>query len=75
MYNYSVALAHRVQHKVLKNTVNMKLIRFIIVTKDLNPTIIYSRTKVYTTCFVTYCDHIYYTSSTCTAWVVCLIKI
>ena len=28
MYNYSVALAHRVQHKVLKNTVNMKLIRF-----------------------------------------------
>jgi hypothetical protein len=28
VYNYSVALAHRVQHKVLKNTVNMKLIRF-----------------------------------------------
>jgi hypothetical protein len=25
MYNYSVALAHRVQHKVLKNTVNMIL--------------------------------------------------
>jgi hypothetical protein len=25
MYNYSVALAHRVQHKVLKNTVNLKL--------------------------------------------------
>jgi len=28
MYNYFVAIAHRVQHKVLENKVNMKLIHF-----------------------------------------------
>jgi hypothetical protein len=39
MYNYFVALAHRVQHKVLKNTVNMKLINTFlkpVYTKYLN---------------------------------------
>ena len=49
MYNYSVALAHRVQHKVIKNIVSMKLIRFknlylniIVLGKYINVLVLYS---------------------------------
>jgi hypothetical protein len=46
MYHFPILPALEGQRK-------LALIRYIIVTKDLNPTIIYSRAKVYTTCFVT----------------------
>jgi hypothetical protein len=45
MYHFPILPALEGQRK-------LALIRYIIMTKDLNPTIIYSRAKVYTTCFV-----------------------